>query len=358
MAKKKKSILWEICLWSIIYPVYFVYLIYKYTLFVPCKYIYLKLKGNKDTPDGNNENDVKDIEKNNEFMSMIAKYIENKYCKGEEFESIKSEMSEYTINCNELNQHIEELKGTYSNIKKTNYGRAVLTDNSEYNFKREHQVEAQHSEFIYECSASICKNVGSQPFKYLCKYFNIEPNEKTLEDFENVLNSFSAVEEGKELLNKQHNSILNSVKDRVPTIILKYREKEFLERLGFNRIDFTSVYYPVYSFRYISPGGNKSSTCDIPLDIENLENLVVYLSELVEYRKTVAGQRALMTSKLREFIKIRDNYTCKNCGVSISDEPHLLLEIDHIIPVSKGGLSTEENLQTLCWKCNRSKGSK
>ena len=65
-----------------------------------------------------------------------------------------------------------------------------------------------------------------------------------------------------------------------------------------------------------------------------------------------------MTSKLREDIKKRDNYTCNKCGVSIQDEPHLLLEIDHIVPISKGGLTTEDNLQTLCWKCNRLKGSK
>ncbi|MBR2352886.1 MAG: HNH endonuclease, partial [Clostridia bacterium] len=34
------------------------------------------------------------------------------------------------------------------------------------------------------------------------------------------------------------------------------------------------------------------------------------------------------------------------------------LEVDHIIPVSKGGKSTLDNLQTLCERCNRGKGTK
>lgn len=65
-----------------------------------------------------------------------------------------------------------------------------------------------------------------------------------------------------------------------------------------------------------------------------------------------------MTSHSRAQIKERDNYTCLLCGVSIAAEPHLLLEVDHIMPVSKGGLNTPDNLQTLCWRCNRSKGAK
>lgn len=41
-------------------------------------------------------------------------------------------------------------------------------------------------------------------------------------------------------------------------------------------------------------------------------------------------------------------HTCQHCGLSVRGEPNLLLEIDHIHPLSKGGLSIVENLLTLC----------
>jgi 5-methylcytosine-specific restriction endonuclease McrA len=65
-----------------------------------------------------------------------------------------------------------------------------------------------------------------------------------------------------------------------------------------------------------------------------------------------------MTAKLRNFIKERDHFTCKQCSASVAAEPNLLLEVDHIVPVSKGGLSELTNLQTLCWRCNRTKSNK
>ena len=89
-----------------------------------------------------------------------------------------------------------------------------------------------------------------------------------------------------------------------------------------------------------------------------LEALGSILVEKIRWAASAAGQRALMTNNLRTFIKQRDNYACKQCGISTALEPHLLLEVDHIRPVSKGGLSLPENLQTLCWKCNRRKGAR
>lgn len=283
---------------------------------------------------------------------------EYRYYKGDEFNKLKKDLNDYVLNCNEMNNHIEELKKTYSNMKKTNYGTAQLKDASRYNFKRTEQVKAKKSEFIYECSASVCKNAEQQPFKYLCKYFNVKADEESLENFENVLNKFSAAEEGKNLLKNELEQIKASIKNDIPFLIKIFSMSTFMKKLGFEEVDFKTLYFPVYTFRYISPGGNKSTYCNIELNLDNLNDFVEYLSDIVKYKKSAAGQRALMTSKLREKIKQRDNFTCQKCGLSTNDERNLLLEIDYIIPISKGGLSTEDNLQTLCWKCNRTKGSK
>lgn len=53
----------------------------------------------------------------------------------------------------------------------------------------------------------------------------------------------------------------------------------------------------------------------------------------------------------KNFIMLRD-VDCVFCGASEN------LEIDHIVPVSKGGDSEPENLQVLCRSCNRSKRTK
>lgn len=292
------------------------------------------------------------------FLFIAWRVYEYVYFRCEQFNKIKNDLNAYIKSCNELNEHINELRDTYSGFKKINYGVAEFKDSSRYNFKRKEQMKAKKSEYIYDCSLPVFKNAGTKPFKYLCKYFNISEDEKTLEKFENVLNNFSAAEEGKYLLSNELEKIKKSIKKDIPFLIRLLSMKKFMLKLGFQVVDLSELPFPVYTFRYVSPGGNKSDTYNIKLDLNNLNNFVEYLSARIKFKKSIAGQRAIMTSKLRENIKQRDNYTCQYCGVSVYDEKNLLLEIDHIIPLSKGGTSTEDNLQTLCWKCNRSKGSK
>ena len=59
--------------------------------------------------------------------------------------------------------------------------------------------------------------------------------------------------------------------------------------------------------------------------------------------------------RLRFRVMRRDCYRCQACGKSPATEAGVLLHIDHIIPWSKGGKTCEENLRTLCEKCNLGK---
>ncbi len=49
----------------------------------------------------------------------------------------------------------------------------------------------------------------------------------------------------------------------------------------------------------------------------------------------------------------RDNFTCQYCGIQSNH-----LTIDHIIPRSRGGVHTWENVVSACPPCNRHKGGK
>lgn len=64
-------------------------------------------------------------------------------------------------------------------------------------------------------------------------------------------------------------------------------------------------------------------------------------------------ERGKVSNKIRFAIYERDGYRCCRCGIS---QRYAALEIDHIIPIAKGGKSTYDNLQTLCHKCNVEKG--
>lgn len=292
------------------------------------------------------------------IVLIIYKIYEALYFRSSNFIEIKDEIKAYIDECNELNQHIEDLKRSDSAFGKTDYGVAELRDTSKFSFKRKELDKFSNAKHVYNCSLSVCRNAQKQPFKYICKYFNIDKNEENLEHFEELLNNFSAIEDGKVYLTDKREKIMAGIGDRLPFLIKKISRKKLEEKLGFEEVDFSDSHYPTYNMQYISDGGNSSMEARVIFNLGNLEKFINYLSDHIKWRKSVAGQRALMTPSLRESIKARDHYTCCYCDNSPEKEPNLLLEIDHIIPLSKGGMTEVDNLQTLCWKCNRSKGAK
>lgn len=297
------------------------------------------------------------------FLFIVAlfavwKLYEAYYYNSPAFKEVKQRIDTYINDCNELNRHIESLKDTTLISNRTDFGDASYKDSSNWNYKRKHLQDQKYAPNIHNCSRTVCDNARKKPFEYVCKYFGIKSTEETLANFESILNNFEAVEDGKKSIQAEKKKILDSIQNDIPLLIKKIGKKKFEKKLGFEEIDMSTAYFPKYIFKYVSSGGNASTQCDVVMDIDNLNRFVLFLSEKIKFNKSVAGQRALMTSKLRQHIKERDGFTCKQCGASVQREPNLLLEIDHIIPVSKGGLTTEDNLQTLCWRCNRRKGNK
>ncbi|MBU1144225.1 MAG: HNH endonuclease [Firmicutes bacterium] len=70
----------------------------------------------------------------------------------------------------------------------------------------------------------------------------------------------------------------------------------------------------------------------------------------------IQQQRAVLSDDKRYNIMKRDGFRCCICGATATDG--FRLEVDHIMPVSKGGKSTDDNLQTLCERCNKGKRDK
>jgi 5-methylcytosine-specific restriction endonuclease McrA len=71
---------------------------------------------------------------------------------------------------------------------------------------------------------------------------------------------------------------------------------------------------------------------------------------LLEYRRIPHQTRALS----RKNILLRDRNMCQYCQVVLTAGE---LTLDHVIPRSRGGLSTWENLVACCHDCNRRKGN-
>ena len=76
-----------------------------------------------------------------------------------------------------------------------------------------------------------------------------------------------------------------------------------------------------------------------------------YLDEDI-WQSICLVERGKVSNRMRFSIYERDGYRCRKCG-TITDD----LEIDHIFPISKGGKSTYDNLQTLCHRCNSMKSN-
>ncbi len=85
---------------------------------------------------------------------------------------------------------------------------------------------------------------------------------------------------------------------------------------------------------------------DLPIRFKNIKDAAKNIKK---------SKKSQVSSTLRMKILQRDGFACRFCG---RKAPDVKLHIDHIIPISLGGITEERNLQTLCFDCNMGKKDK
>ena len=292
----------------------------------------------------------------NPIVRVIRK---NRFFGSDSFKQLRAELRAVVREHNDVVAYVGEIRSRGSfELGSSSTGQhahlATSSNTSEWNYKRDRNAKV-YAPHVHNSSLQVVRNAQGEPIKYLMKYFAIKADQSTLADVQRVADDIARLESAVANVKAREVTIQNRVNP--PDFILKYYSAEFWSQVGV-KLSPIEVPYPLYTFQYVSAGGNSSQTTDIVMNTPTLEAVSAALVERIRWASSAAGQRSLMTSKLREQIKRRDNFSCLRCHISVKAEPHLLLEIDHIHPVSRGGLSVPENLQTLCWKCNRTKGAR
>ena len=291
------------------------------------------------------------ITKISDKNEMILSYYES-----EGFIKIKTTCDTLMDSQREFNEYIDEKVKSITTLFGTNVVRNETVVEDEFNYI--HPYKKSITPFTAELSAAVFASAENSPMEYIVKCFypdkarypeQIQKLQLLIEELETLKDAKSIIE--------SYKADIQQYLTEVPGFIMEYDEDGFYSRLGFATINEHTLTV-AYKFSYTSGGGKAQRSFTVPMT----EDTIVELIRMLESKLTMSAfkkeQRSLMTGKLRQAIKERDDYTCKMCGNSTHTEPNLLLEIDHIVPVSKGGFTEESNLQTLCWKCNRSKGSK
>ncbi len=292
-----------------------------------------------------------EIEKITSTNQKILSYYEST-----EFLKIKETCETLMSSQREFNEYINDKVKSISQLFGTRVVRNETTNDDEYNYIRPYKKTI--TPFTAEVSSAVFASAENSPMEYIAKYFYSDKKlyPEQIQKLYQLVEELETLKDAKQIIENYKAEYQQYLGD-VPDFIIKNDETGFYSRLGFAIID-ESVLAVEYKFSYTSGGGMAQRSFTVPMTEETIAELIKVLENKLTATAFAKEQRTLMTKKLREFIKKRDNFTCCICGNSTSVEPNLLLEIDHIVPISKGGQTTEDNLQTLCWKCNRAKSDK
>jgi HNH endonuclease/Homing endonuclease associated repeat len=116
-----------------------------------------------------------------------------------------------------------------------------------------------------------------------------------------------------------------------------------------------------YSFQpYKTRFGGWTNACLRFIEWRMGKPVVIEFQEIVKTPQKIVPTESLPrgpSDRLRLRVLARDGFRCVLCGHSPAIERGVVLHLDHIVPYSKGGRTTFDNLRTLCAACNQGRGN-
>ncbi len=97
----------------------------------------------------------------------------------------------------------------------------------------------------------------------------------------------------------------------------------------------------------------KADTVEVAVDLVHSSALTMELPEVIRLRRYIKLPYRPIPF-CRKNIFLRDGYRCMYCGERFSID---MLTLDHVVPVSRGGKDTWNNVVTACKQCNHKKGN-
>ncbi len=106
--------------------------------------------------------------------------------------------------------------------------------------------------------------------------------------------------------------------------------------------------HPFFTFNEIT---KRQFVEDFPFDELLWQSRMPRQPSVLAKQRPITKRKAI-SRKIRFLIMERDGFRCCTCGKNAKETK---LEVDHKIPVAKGGTDSLDNMWTLCFDCNRGK---
>ncbi len=273
-------------------------------------------------------NSIKKIkDPNSEEWDVIGKYIDNtkveinkifrksqlilNYYKSNDFKKIKSTVDSLMISQKEFNEYISQKTKAISEMFGVRITRNDTVVDDKYNYIPKYKKSI--TPFTAEVSAQVFASAENNPIDYIVKYFYQDKDQypAQIQKLQLLVEELETLKDAKIIIDNYkkdyHQYITN-----VPSYVMEYDEDGFYSRLGFANIS-ESALTVEYKFSYTSNGGFAQRSFSVPMTEDTIVDLINALQSKLTMASFSKEQRALMTSKLRNQIKERDNYTCKLC---------------------------------------------